>query len=219
MQEMKGKILPAQRAGYQRCKRLFDIIAALLALILLLPLMLLIALLIFLQDGGAPLYTQTRLGRCGKLIRIYKFRSMRRGAEEAWHLLSEAHLAQYRAEFKIDDDPRVTPLGRLLRKTSLDELPQLWNILRGELSFVGPRPILPEEIKMYSPEQQTLFLSVPPGLTGYWQACAGKNDTYTTGKRQQMELHYAAHAGILFDLKIILQTFVAVPRKALQKRA
>ena len=214
MQDMNKKPLPAQRAGYQRAKRVLDVVMSLLALVLLLPVMLLISLMVFLQDGGSPLYLQERLGRGGKRIRIWKFRSMVREADKMLHRLTKEQRAQYQAEFKIDNDPRVTRLGAFLRRTSLDELPQLVNILAGDMSLVGPRPIVPEETRCYTREELTLFHSVQPGLTGYWQTCAGPQDTYTTGGRQKMELHYAAHTTMGFDLLLICKTFSAVIRKA-----
>lgn len=209
--------LPGSRRGYQLIKRLLDVLISAVALLLLLPVMLLIALLIFLQDGGSPLYSQIRLGRGGKEIRIRKFRSMKPGADASLNLLTPAQQERYLAEFKIEPDPRVTRLGAFLRRTCLDELPQLWNILRGDMSLVGPRPVLPQEISKYAPEEQAVFLSVRPGLTGYWQSCAGPEDTYTSGKRQQMELHYARNASLAFDLQLILQTFRTVVRKAAEK--
>lgn len=207
-------ILPGENKGYQRAKRLFDVVFSLAAMLVLLPLMLLIALAIFLQDGGCPLFGQIRLGQGSRPIRIWKFRSMKRDAEKQLDLLSEEQIKQYRTEYKIDNDPRVTRFGDFLRRTSLDELPQLWNILRGEMSLVGPRPVVPEEIRHYSEEERVLFHSVPPGLTGYWQACAGESDSYTTGGRQRMELWYAANATFRFDLLMILKTFRTVVRKA-----
>ena len=192
-----------------------DIMIALAALILLAGPMLVIALLIRIADGSPVLYRQTRLGQGGRHIKIIKFRSMCRNAEQRFDLFSEEELAQYQREFKIDRDPRVTKLGGFLRKTSLDELPQLWNILRGDLSIVGPRPILPDEICHYSDAQRDVFLSARPGLTGYWHACSKPDDTYTTGKRQLMELHYAQNISIGFDVRIILHTVSTVIRKAL----
>lgn len=208
------KTRPGDRIGYQRCKRVFDVAASLSALALIWPLMLLIALLVRLQDGGRALYAQERLGRGGRKFRMWKFRSMVPDADRIAQTLTDDQKAQYNAEFKIDNDPRVTRLGAFLRRTSLDELPQLWNILRGEMSLVGPRPIVSEEVRCYTQEQLALFHSVPPGLTGYWQTCAEERDTYTTGRRQQMELHYAAHADFGTDLKLIFKTFRAVIRKA-----
>lgn len=205
---------PGERVGYQRCKRAFDVFFSCLALLILWPVMLVIALLIRLQDGGRVFYSQQRLGQHGRTIRIWKFRSMKPGADALIGQLTEAQKAQYRAEFKIDNDPRVTPLGAFLRRSSLDELPQLWNVLRGDMSLVGPRPIVPEEVGCYSPQELELFQSVPAGLTGYWQTCAGPDDSYTTGGRQRMELHYAMKATFLFDMALILKTFRAVIRKA-----
>ncbi len=211
---MMKKTRPGDRKGYRLCKRVFDFLFSLTALIVLSPLMLLMALLVRLQDGGSALYGQIRLGYQGRKIRMWKFRSMTPDADRMADCLTEEQLAQYRQEFKIDNDPRVTKLGSFLRRTSLDELPQLWNILRGEMSLVGPRPVVPEEIANYTEEERILFHSVLPGLTGYWQVCAGPEDTYTTGKRQQMELHYAAHGTFWWDVQLILQTFAAVIRKA-----
>lgn len=211
---MKAYLRPADRKGYQRCKRVLDVVLTVIALLVLWPLLLLIGLLVFLQDGGSPLYSQVRLGQKGQRFRIWKFRSMVRNADQYLTRLTEEQKAQYRAEFKIDNDPRVTKLGAFLRRSSLDELPQLVNILRGEMSLVGPRPIVPEEICCYSGTELELFHSVPPGLTGYWQTCAGPEDTYTTGGRQRMELHYAGNATLAFDLLLISKTFSAVIRKA-----
>lgn len=207
-------IRPGDRIGYQRCKRVFDVAASFTALVLLWPVLLLLGLMVILQDGGSALYSQERLGRGGRRIRIYKFRSMVPDAECIARTLTPEQMAQYDAEFKIDNDPRATRLGAFLRRTSLDELPQLWNIVRGDMSLVGPRPIVPEEVRCYTSEELEIFHSVPPGLTGYWQTCATPNDTYTTGRRQQMELHYALHADFATDLKLILGTFRAVIRKA-----
>lgn len=212
---MKKQTLPGKRMGYQRCKRLLDAIVSCCALILLAPLMLLIAFLIRLQDGGPAIFAQTRVGQDGKPLRIYKFRSMKEGAEEQLSELSEPSQCQYGQEYKIDADPRVTKLGAFLRRTSLDELPQLWNIIKGDMSIVGPRPVLPDELKQnYSEQEQELFLSVPPGLTGYWQACCQPEDTYSTGRRQAMELKYACKANLLFDIWLVLITAGAVIRKA-----
>jgi len=208
-------IIPRKKTA--RCpvwKRAMDIVLALAAIILMAGPMLIIALLICLIDGHPVIYRQTRLGLDGKRITIYKFRSMCKDADERFATLTPEQLHQYRKEFKIDDDPRVTKLGGILRRTSLDELPQLWNILRGDLSIVGPRPILPDELLCYQDEQQKQFLSVRPGLTGYWQACSCPEDTYTSGKRQLMELYYTEHVSICFDVRIILATIGTVLRKA-----
>lgn len=205
----------------QRCypviKRWLDILLSAAALLLLAVPMLLIAALILVFDGRPVIYRQIRLGRGGRKIRLLKFRSMCPDAENQLSTLPQELKEQYRREYKIEVDPRVTRLGSILRRTSLDELPQLWNVLKGELSLIGPRPVLPDEIGYYQPEEQELFLSVRPGLSGYWQACARPEDTYTSGKRQKMELYYAAHLSAGLDLKIFLRTFATVIRKAVIK--
>lgn len=209
------------RNGVQRCypviKRGLDILLSAAALLLLAVPMLLIAALIHVFDGRPVIYRQIRLGRGGRKIRLLKFRSMCPDAENQLSTLPQELQEQYRREYKIEVDPRVTRLGSFLRRTSLDELPQLWNVLKGELSLIGPRPVLPDEIGYYQPEEQELFLSVRPGLSGYWQACARPEDTYTSGKRQKMELYYAAHLSAGLDLKIFLRTFATVIRKAVKK--
>lgn len=204
----------------QRCypviKRGLDILLSAAAILLLALPMLLIAALIFVFDGRPIIYRQIRLGQGGRQIRLLKFRSMCPDAENQLSTLPEELQEQYRREYKIEVDPRVTRLGGFLRRTSMDELPQLWNVLKGELSLIGPRPVLPDEIGYYRPEERALFLSVRPGLSGYWQACARPEDTYTSGKRQKMELYYAAHLSAGLDLKIFLRTFATVIRKAVK---
>lgn len=215
MEIMNSQTLPGRKKGYQSCKRAFDALLALAALMVLLPVMLLIALLIRLQDGGPAIYRQTRVGRDGRPLCILKFRSMRMGADSQLAQLSEEKKSQYRQEFKIDADPRVTRVGAFLRRTSLDELPQLWCVLTGQMSLVGPRPVLPDELEtFYSAQEQQILLSVLPGLTGYWQACSKPEDTYTTGGRQRMELEYARKASFGWDLKLLGDTFGAIIRKA-----
>lgn len=214
LDEMPGSLRMPDKRVYRIVKRVLDVLIALTAMLVLLAPMLVIALLILIVDGRPVIYRQTRLGQGGSKITILKFRSMCPDADKQLDKLKKEQLEQYRREFKIDYDPRVTRLGAFLRRTSLDELPQLWNILRGNLSVVGPRPILPDEIGFYSPKEREQFLSVPPGLTGYWQACAGSEDTYTSGRRQKMELHYTMHFSFSFDAKIVLKTFAALVRKA-----
>lgn len=190
-------------------KRLFDIIFASLALLILALPMLIITCLIVFSDGGKPFYGHERIGKNGRLIKIYKFRSMCIDAGDVKKFLNSKQLAQYYKEFKVVNDPRITKIGSFLRKTSLDELPQLFNILMGQLSIVGPRPIVKEETKQYG-KQLAKLLSVVPGLTGYWQAYGRSNIGYQDGRRQQMELYYVDNKSLFFDLKIIIHTFIAV---------
>ena len=129
-------------------------------------------------------------------------------------LLTPEQLEQYRKEFKIDEDPRITPIGNFIRKTSLDELPQFFNILFGDMSLIGPRPLVEKEVQeKYTEEQQAKLLSATPGVTGYWQAYARNNATYETGERQQMEMYYIEHQSLWLDIKIFFKTFISVIQK------
>lgn len=212
---------------YLAGKRCFDFVAALLASAVLLLPMVIIGLLVVIKNFGNPFYVQKRVGLKGKMIRVYKFRSMKKNADHLEDMLTPEQLEEYRREYKLVDDPRLLGyrkpgdgkkcFGAVIRRTSLDELPQIFfNILiRGNMSVVGPRPILPEELsENYTPEEQELLLSVKPGLTGYWQAYARNDATYESGERQAMELHYIYHRSFGLDIKIILQTVVSVLRKA-----
>jgi exopolysaccharide biosynthesis polyprenyl glycosylphosphotransferase len=187
-------------------KRLMDIVISTLVLIVLAPLLVLVALLIKFTSPGPIFFTQNRVGMNQRRFRLYKFRSMIAGAEERVHDL--AHLNELDGPaFKIVNDPRITPLGRFIRKTSIDELPQLFNVLRGEMSLVGPRPPLPTEVKQYD----WLFrrrLSVKPGITCVWQV-SGRSDV-NFQEWMDMDKRYVENWSLLLDLKILLKTIPAV---------
>lgn len=187
-------------------KRIFDFAFSLVLLFILSPCFILIGLLIKLEDGGKIFYLHPRLGIKSSEINVYKFRSMKETKQDLKDFLTEEQYEEYLKEYKLDNDPRITKIGNILRKTSLDELPQLLNILKGEMSFVGPRPIIEEEFINYSSQEKEKLLSVKPGLTGYWQAYARNNATYQTGKRQEMELYYIDNASLLLDIKILFKT-------------
>lgn len=197
---------------YLFVKRLLDIILSLAAIIMLSPVLLILTILVIADDGGSPFYGHKRVGKDGNYVTIYKFRSMRQDAGDLQKLLTPEQLEQYRREFKIDNDPRITKIGNFIRKTSLDELPQLFNILFGSLSVVGPRPIVTDETKIYGDEIGKL-LSVKPGLTGYWQAYARNNATYESGERQRMEMYYVDNASLWLDIKIVFKTFISVLKR------
>lgn len=194
---------------YHAWKRFLDIVLSLCAIIVTSPLWLVLYLLIFFCDGHNPIYSQVRIGLHGKKICIYKFRSMHYQSDDLERLLTPEQLLQYKKEFKLTDDPRVTVIGKFLRRSSLDELPQLFNILKGDLSFIGPRPIVAKETIMYGNDIVTL-LSVKPGLTGYWQAYARNHAGYETGERQKMELYYVSHESPWLDIRIFFKTIAAV---------
>ena len=177
-----------------------------MALLFIWPVLLIVALLVR-RDKGPAFYAQTRVGKDGHLFSVYKFRSMKMGAERLEDFLTPEELAEYKKEYKLHHDPRITPIGNFLRKSSIDELPQLWNILRGDMSLVGPRPLLESElIGNYTPEERERLLSVRPGLTGYWQAMSRNESSYITGERQQQELYYIDRVSLGMDVKILFMT-------------
>ena len=190
-------------------KRFFDILLSGMLLLLIWPIFLIIAICIKCDDGGKVFYRHPRLGRGGKEIKISKFRSMKKDADKFQCQLTPEQLKQYETEFKIDNDPRITRIGNFLRKTSLDELPQVWDIFVGRLSIIGPRPIMEKESLKYYGKRKDL-LSVKPGLTGYWQANARNNVGYSDGKRQEMELFYVEKRSVWLDIKIFFKTIGSV---------
>lgn len=198
---------------YRIIKRGLDAAGACAMLAVSLPAFAVISVLIRRESPGPVFFVHERVGRNGKPISIYKFRSMRTGSEDIEAALNDEDLELYYREFKLKNDPRVTEIGRYLRKMSIDELPQLLNVIQGTMSLVGPRPVVREELDYYTEEEQRLLLSVRPGLTGYWQVYARNDATYQSGRRQEMELFYVENESPLLDLKILLNTPVAVIRK------
>lgn len=190
-------------AFYSIAKRFFDIIGAAAGLILLSPLFLLVALLIKLEDPkGSVFFYQTRVGKNEKPFRMYKFRSMVMNAEEKLKdLLDKNEISG--AMFKMKDDPRITKIGKFIRKTSIDELPQLYNVLRGDMSLVGPRPPLVREVADYT-KYDKLRLTVTPGCTGLWQV-SGRNEL-SFHEMVELDLTYIQNRSVLGDLKIIFKT-------------
>ena len=179
---------------YKYFKRIMDFVASLTALIILSPLMALSAVLVKISDGGSVLFKQRRPGKDGKIFTVYKFRTMSEKTEDE-------------NGRELSDVERMTKIGSFLRKTSLDELPQLFNILKGDLSIVGPRPIMEVETKIYG-KYKDMLLSVKPGLTGFW-AANGRSDT-SYKRRRAMEIYYVKNRSLLFDIKIIFKTVISV---------
>ena len=194
-------------------KRAFDIVGALLIGALFSPFIL--AVVIIIRLGGMPvLFRHKRIGCNGKIFNCLKFRTMVPNAEQVLRNLLRAHPElrdEWTENHKLRDDPRVTPIGRFLRRTSLDELPQLWNVLRGEMSLVGPRPIVRAELLRYG-RQASTYLSVRPGLTGLWQV-KGRSDT-TYRRRVAMDKYYVRSRNLWMDLYIVAVTAVVVLRRA-----
>ncbi|WP_243895417.1 sugar transferase [Clostridium perfringens] len=195
---------------YLILKRMFDFISSLIGLIIFLPILIIIAVAIKLDSKGPIVFGHIRIGKNGQEIKVYKFRSMVQNAQEVFNNFTPEQKAEFNKNFKLENDPRITRVGSFLRKTSLDELPQLWNIIKGDMSVVGPRPIVKKEIIKYGDSFRKVF-SVKPGLTGYWQA-NGRSDT-TYDERVDMDLYYVNNRSLGLDFKILIQTFVSVIKK------
>lgn len=195
---------------YVYIKRIIDCIISSIALILLLPIFLIIAIAIKLDSKGPIFFAHTRIGKNGKPIKIYKFRTMVTNAEELIKKFTPEQLEEYKKNFKLENDPRVTKAGKILRKTSLDELPQLLNIIKGDLALIGPRPVVKDELEKYG-DNASKFLSVTPGLTGNWAASGRSNTTYE--ERMKMELWYVDNISFITDVKIFFKTIIAVIKK------
>lgn len=191
-------------------KRMLDVVLALLLIILSAPVFALLALALWIESGN-PFYSQPRLGRHGRVFRMLKLRSMVRGADAKLAAFLEADpalKAEWDRSQKLKNDPRITPLGRLVRKTSLDELPQLVNVLRGDMSLVGPRPMLADQLPLY--RHPEAYLTLRPGLSGLWQVTARNNEDFAT--RAELDRRYHERLSPLLDLRILLATFRAVFR-------
>ena len=201
--EEKTYTAPKQKPGYEICKRIFDVVMSTFALLVLSPVFLIVAILIKCEDGGPAFYTSTRLTKGGKEFRMYKFRSMCINADQKKKDL-EAQNEMTGPAFKMKDDPRVTKMGKFIRKTSIDELPQLVNIIKGDMSIIGPRPPLPEEVAQYTPYQMHR-LDVITGLACYHE-CQGRNDEKDFDKWVESDLKYIRERSMLTDLKVIFWT-------------
>jgi len=191
------------KLGYSKTKRSIDVIGAILGLLILLPIFFIVGILIKIEDPKGPVFfKQIRVGKDGSEFNMYKFRSMVTDAEEKLaELLSLNQVSG--AMFKMKNDPRVTKIGRFIRKTSIDELPQLLNVLKGEMSLVGPRPPLSREVKEYTNYQMQRLL-VTPGCTGIWQASARSSVGFE--EMVEMDLYYIRNRSLFLDFKIILKT-------------
>jgi lipopolysaccharide/colanic/teichoic acid biosynthesis glycosyltransferase len=205
-----GYMSPRARSFYQLSKRWLDISVSLALLLMTMPVLFIIAVLVKMTSKGPVFFAHRRLGHNGKQFNCLKFRTMIADAEE--RLKSDPNLRQqFEEKFKLEDDPRITPLGNFLRRTSLDELPQLFHVLRGDMSLVGPRPIVQNELSKYSIYANKL-LSVKPGLSGLWQVCGRSHTTYP--QRVMMDMHYIDHRCLTLDLQLLLLTASAVVKKS-----
>ena len=195
---------------YSVTKKSMDLILSFIGLILLIPVFLILAILVKLDSKCPVFYAHTRKGKNRNDIKIYKFRTMYSNSDEIFESFSDEQKEEYYKNFKLDNDPRVTKVGDFLRRTSLDEIPQLINVLKGDLSLVGPRPIVEKEICKYGQYADKLF-SVIPGITGYWQS-HGRSDT-SYEERIEMDMYYIDNRSILLDIKIMFKTVISVIKK------
>ncbi|MDJ0735182.1 MAG: sugar transferase [Nostocaceae cyanobacterium] len=211
---MKLKGLSFQGLNGELTKRLFDIVFSLLVLILFSPIYLILALLIALSSSGPIFYVQQRVGKNYKPFNCIKFRTMVSNADEILMQMMDTSpqlRKEFEHNFKLKHDPRITKIGRFLRITSLDEFPQFWNVLKGDMSVVGPRPLVPEELPKYGIYIDHV-LTIRPGITGMWQV-SGRNDI-PYPRRVQIDLQYVKFRTFLLDLWIVLKTIgvVVIPK-------
>lgn len=205
--DVKTKI---SKKVYIKIKRVIDVIFASIALILLSPVFAIIAIAIKIDSKGPVFFAHKRIGKNGNIIKLYKFRSMVINAEELIKSFTPEQMKEYKENYKLTNDPRITKVGKFLRKTSLDELPQLINIINGDLSIIGPRPVVADELEKYGTNKDK-FLSVTPGLTGYWAANGRSNTTYE--QRMEMELYYIDNLSLKMDIKVFFKTILSVVKK------
>ena len=197
---------------YRFVKRSFDLFISIFALLLIGWLMVIIAIINAFAAHGNPFYADERIGRWGKKLKVYKYRSMFVDANtKPEKYLNKEQLKQFYTERKVDNDPRVTKFGKILRKTSIDELPQILNIFLGNMTLIGPRPITQLEFDLHFTEKQAqIYQSAKPGLTGLWQVSGRSNVEFSNGERQRIELEYFKIRGFRTDVKIFFKTIPAV---------
>lgn len=197
----------AKKPVYDFVKRVIDLFCSFVAFVLLSPFFIIISIAIKATSKGPVFFVHRRVGKNGKPIGVYKFRSMVHNAEELMVNFTAEQKAEFQKNFKLQNDPRITKVGGFLRRTSLDELPQIINILKGDLSLVGPRPIVEKETEFYG-NYRDMLLSVKPGLTGFWAANGRSETTYT--RRRAMEIYYVKNRSLCLDTKILFTTIISV---------
>ena len=197
------------RYAYRFLKRVFDIILSICVIVIGFIPCCILCIPIAITTGGSPIYTQRRLGLRGKPFCLLKFRTMVVDADDVEKHFNKEQLIEWKRERKVSNDPRTTALGRFLRRTSFDEIPQFLNVFVGQMSTVGVRPVVKDELRHYNGDAQEL-LSLKPGVTGWWQVHRRNAAVYEDGRRQEQELYYVRHANIGLDFKIFLRTFKVV---------
>jgi len=206
----KYKEILTKKIVYKTVKRIIDVVLASLGLIILLPVFGIIALAIKIESKGPVFFKHKRVGKNGKIIKIYKFRTMVDNAEDLIKDFTPEQMKEYKENYKLKNDPRITKIGKILRRASLDELPQLINIHKGELAIIGPRPVVQEELEKYGANAEK-FLSVTPGLTGNWAANGRSCTSYE--QRMEMELFYVDNLSLKLDVEIFFKTIETVIKR------
>ena len=210
----RGKIVDVL---YKFIKRGFDLLFSLCAIIVLTPIIIIISLAIKLDDGGHVFFLHSRIGLKAKQIKIIKFRTMKQGIINPKQSLPTDLYSQFIKEYRLENDPRETKVGRRLRRCNLDEIPQFFNVLFGNLSLVGPIPITLDELTLYTKQEREMLLSIKPGLTGYWQTYGKGQTSYLDDSRQKMELYYVQNKSVILDIKIIIHTMKQIIKEVLHE--
>lgn len=205
----KDQQLNPNKTSYYVIKRIFDIVASLVGLIMLSPILIIVGLLIKLQDGGSIIHTRICCGPAGSTYKMYKFRTMVPNADDLEKYLTPEQLSEYFTNCKLDNDPRITKIGKVLRRTSIDELPQLVSVLKGNMSIIGPRPVIRREADAYG-DKLELLLSAKPGITGYWQVYGRGGSGFLSVEAKQQQLYYVEHQSLSLDIKLLFMTVVVV---------
>lgn len=205
--ESEEVILYNESNSYLIFKKIMNFIISFIALVTLSPILLIISLIIKIDSEGPVIYKHYRLGKNGKVIGAYKFRTMVKNADEVFRNFTKEQKEEYEKFFKLENDPRITRVGDFLRKTSLDKLPQILNILKGEMSIIGPRPVVLDEIKKFG-NLKDKYLNVLPGLTGWW-TCNGRSST-TYEKRIDLEMYYIDNQSLKLDIECFFKTILDV---------
>ena len=203
-------IKKSRRIIYFSIKRLFDILFSLIGIVIMIPIMIIIKVIYMCTgDFSSLFYTHERIGKDGKVFRLYKFRTMVPDADEVLKKLlnHKKYRREWQKNHKLEDDPRITKVGKFLRKSSIDELPQFINVLKNDMSLIGPRPLVKGELEKYHGKAK-IYQSIKPGITGWW-ACNGRSDT-TYKRRLELEYYYVKNCSILMDIAVIFLTIKAV---------
>ena len=203
-------IKKSKRVIYFTIKRLFDILFSIIGIILMIPIMIIIKIIYMCTgDFSSMFYSHERIGKDGKVFKLYKFRTMVPNADEVLKKLlkHKKYRREWQKNHKLEDDPRITKVGKFLRKSSLDELPQFINVLKNDMSLIGPRPLVEGELEKYHGKAK-IYQSIKPGITGWW-ACNGRSDT-TYKRRLELEYYYVKNCSILMDIAVVFLTIKAV---------